>query len=143
MRECEGRHVRKSSRDQESITLAFKLKHQEQYSAFYGLLGWRDCANSEGPHHKHIREHLKYPPAKSELIAACAGLPDVPKVDREWFEKSIPDRTYYAADEVIGALNLYLPHLRLFPHSHGADVFASFLLPEQWLRLHSSRYLRK
>lgn len=55
---------------------------------------------------KHIREHTKYPSTKSELIAACAGMSDVPKVDKEWFKENLPDRTYSTADEVIRALKL-------------------------------------
>jgi hypothetical protein len=54
----------------------------------------------------HIREHGKYPSTKSELIAACAGMSDVPKVDKEWFEKNLPDRSYSTADEVIRTLKL-------------------------------------
>jgi len=55
---------------------------------------------------KHIREHTKYPSSKSELVAACAGMSDVPKVDKEWFEQNLPDRTYSTADEVIRELRL-------------------------------------
>jgi len=55
---------------------------------------------------KHVREHAKYPSTKSELIAQCAGMSDVPKVDKEWIEQNLPDRTYNTADEVIRALGL-------------------------------------
>jgi len=55
---------------------------------------------------KHIREHGKYPSTKSELVAQCSEMSDVPKVDKEWFEQNLPDRTYSAADEVIRALKL-------------------------------------
>jgi len=54
----------------------------------------------------HIREHAKYPSTKSELIAACTGMSDVPKADREWFEQNLPNRIYSTADEVIRALKL-------------------------------------
>jgi hypothetical protein len=55
---------------------------------------------------KHIREHSKYPTTKKELVAACSGMSDVPSVDKEWFEKNLPEKTYSTADEVIRALGL-------------------------------------
>lgn len=55
---------------------------------------------------KHIREHNKYPATKRELVDSCSGMSDVPVADKEWFEKNLPDKTYYTADEVIRALNL-------------------------------------
>jgi len=54
----------------------------------------------------HVREHAKYPSTKSELIAFCAGMSDVPKVEREWVEQNLPNRTYSTADEVIRSLKL-------------------------------------
>jgi len=54
----------------------------------------------------HVREHTKYPSTKSELIAACGDMSDVPKTDKEWIEQNLPDRTYSTADEVIRALRL-------------------------------------
>jgi len=54
---------------------------------------------------RHI-QHLKYPIPKSELVAACAQMSDMPAVDREWLERNLPDRTYESADEVIRALSL-------------------------------------
>jgi hypothetical protein len=54
----------------------------------------------------HVREHAKYPFTKSELIAFCAGMSDVPKAEREWVEQNLPDRTYSTADEVIRSLKL-------------------------------------
>lgn len=54
----------------------------------------------------HVREHAKYPFMKSELMALCAGMSDVPKAEREWVEQNLPDRTYCTADEVIRSLKL-------------------------------------
>ena len=54
----------------------------------------------------HVKEHAKYPSTKSDLIAACSGMSDVAKVDKEWFEQNLPDKTYSTADEVIRALKL-------------------------------------
>ena len=49
---------------------------------------------------------MKYPATKSELVVQCAGMSDVPKVDKEWVEQNLPERTYNTADEVIRALRL-------------------------------------
>lgn len=54
----------------------------------------------------HIREHLKYPAARKQLVDACNKMADVPAADRAWFDKNLPDRTYKTADEVIKALKL-------------------------------------
>jgi hypothetical protein len=54
----------------------------------------------------HVREHTKYPSTKSELIAACGNMSDIPKTDKEWIEQNLPDRTYNTADEVVRALRL-------------------------------------
>jgi len=55
---------------------------------------------------KHIKEHLKYPATKKQMVEACNKMSDVPKADREWFQKNLPDKTYKNADEVIKALKL-------------------------------------
>lgn len=55
---------------------------------------------------EHIRKHLTYPATKKALVEACNRMSDVPKADRDWFEKNLPDRTYKTADEVIKALKL-------------------------------------
>ena len=54
---------------------------------------------------RHI-QHLKYPSSKSEVIASCARMAEMPAVDREWLERNLPDKTYGSADEVIRALSL-------------------------------------
>jgi len=49
-------------------------------------------------------EHVEYPTNKKELIKACNRMTDVSKGYREWFERSLPERTYNKRDEVIGTL---------------------------------------
>jgi len=55
---------------------------------------------------EHIRAHADYPATKKELVESCNNMSDVPKGDKEWFEKNLPERTYYSADEVIKVLGL-------------------------------------
>ncbi|VVB59712.1 Uncharacterised protein [uncultured archaeon] len=55
---------------------------------------------------KHLREHIKYPANKQQLLEACNRMSDTAPEDKEWFRKTLPDKTYQNADEVIRALNL-------------------------------------
>ncbi len=55
---------------------------------------------------EHIKEHIKYPATKKQMIEACNMMYDVPKADKEWFEKNLPEGTYKNADEVLKALKL-------------------------------------
>jgi hypothetical protein len=48
--------------------------------------------------------HVSYPTTKKDLIKACNKMSDVPKADKEWFERSLPDRTYGKPEEVLGTL---------------------------------------
>ncbi len=54
----------------------------------------------------HIKEHLEYPATKEQLTKACNNMYEVPKSDKEWFEKNLPEGTYQNADEVIKVVNL-------------------------------------
>ncbi len=49
----------------------------------------------------HLKEHQTYPATKAELVANCNQLEDFSKEDKEWFEKSLENRTYRSADEVM------------------------------------------
>jgi len=55
---------------------------------------------------EHIKSHTKYPATKKQLVEACNRMSDVPKADREWFQKNLPEGTYKTADEVIKRLKL-------------------------------------
>jgi hypothetical protein len=55
---------------------------------------------------KHIKEHVSYPTTKKALVEACNMMSDVPKWDKDWFEKNLPDKEYKTAEEVMKALNL-------------------------------------
>lgn len=55
---------------------------------------------------EHLNGHVVYPATKRQLMEACANMSDVPKEDKDWFAKSLPDRTYNSAEEVKRALNV-------------------------------------
>lgn len=54
----------------------------------------------------HIREHVTYPSNKSELVAACNQMSDIPEAERNWFAQELPEGNYASPEEVINALNL-------------------------------------
>jgi len=55
---------------------------------------------------EHLQKHIVYPATKKEIIEACNTMMDVPKKEKEWFEKNLPDWTYRNADEVIRAIEI-------------------------------------
>ncbi len=56
--------------------------------------------------YEHVQGHVDFPADKGKIIASCNRMDDVPKEDREWFERTLPDRTYESPDDVIKALKL-------------------------------------
>ena len=58
----------------------------------------------------HIKGHVNYPIGKKEFMASCGNLSHVPADTREWVEKTLPDKMYQSADDVVHALNM--------PHEH-------------------------
>jgi hypothetical protein len=52
----------------------------------------------------HAKKHVTYPTTKKDLVEACNNFSDVPKAEKEWFEKNLPAGTYKSANEVLGAL---------------------------------------
>jgi len=55
---------------------------------------------------EHIKGHVKYPTTKKQLVEACNKMGDVPKSDKEWFQKNLPEGTYKTPQEVLKALKL-------------------------------------
>ena len=53
---------------------------------------------------EHAKHHISYPATRAQAIAACNNFSDIPKEDAEWFAKTLPDRTYNNADEIMRAL---------------------------------------
>jgi hypothetical protein len=53
---------------------------------------------------EHAKNHVEYPATKKQLVEACNNMSDMPKAEREWFAKNLPDKTYKNANEVFKAL---------------------------------------
>ncbi|MEM4495618.1 MAG: hypothetical protein QXE96_07485 [Candidatus Caldarchaeum sp.] len=51
----------------------------------------------------HLKNHVKYPASKSEVIAACNQSSDLPE-DREWLARVLPEGCYGSAIDVSRAL---------------------------------------
>ncbi len=54
----------------------------------------------------HIKNHISYPIAKSEMVKACNNMSDIQADDKTWFTKTLPEGNYESADDVISALGL-------------------------------------
>ena len=52
----------------------------------------------------HLKNHIKYPATKDDLVTACNNLSDFSKEDKEECAKALPDGTYFSAEEVMEAL---------------------------------------
>jgi len=52
----------------------------------------------------HVREHVNYPATKSLIVESCRGMEEVPRENKELFERFLPERTYRDSDEVIKAI---------------------------------------
>jgi len=53
---------------------------------------------------EHAKRHVEYPTSKKALVEACNNFSDVPREDKEWFEKNLPERGYSEPVEVLKAL---------------------------------------
>jgi len=51
-----------------------------------------------------IRDSIKYPANKTQVLAACNNMTDVPSVDKEFVTKSLPDSNYKGPEDVVRAL---------------------------------------
>ena len=52
----------------------------------------------------HLKNHVKYPASRSEVVATCNNMSDVAEEDRKWFSNNLPDRRYSKAEDVLTAL---------------------------------------
>jgi hypothetical protein len=52
----------------------------------------------------HLKNHVKYPANKQQLVAACNNMMDVQKDDRDWFGMNLPQGNYNNAEDVLRAL---------------------------------------
>ena len=53
---------------------------------------------------EHAKNHVEYPATKKQLVEACNNMSDMPKAEREWFAKNLPDKTYKNGKEVFNTL---------------------------------------
>lgn len=55
---------------------------------------------------QHLREHVKYPATRTQVLEACANTPEFSVEERAWFAEKLPEGTYASADDVLKALGL-------------------------------------
>lgn len=60
----------------------------------------QDMANAK----MHLRDHVKYPATKADLVAACNNLSDFSAEDKKEFSDKLPEGTYNSAEEVEAAV---------------------------------------
>src|SRR5260370_8574168 len=53
---------------------------------------------------EHIKHHIKYPANKTQVLAACNNMTDVPSIDKEFVTKSLTDNNYKVPEDVVSAL---------------------------------------
>jgi hypothetical protein len=54
----------------------------------------------------HLKQHVKYPATRAEILQACADTPEFTAGERKWCEVNLPEGTYQSADDVIAAEKL-------------------------------------
>src|SRR5688572_13542174 len=52
----------------------------------------------------HIKDHVKYPASRAELLAACADTPEFSAGEKQWIADHLPEGSYASADDVLKAL---------------------------------------
>jgi hypothetical protein len=52
----------------------------------------------------HLKNHVTYPASRSQVVAACNEMMDVPSEDREWVSKNLPEGNYRTPADVVTAL---------------------------------------
>ena len=53
---------------------------------------------------EHIKHHIKYPANKTQVMAACNNMSDVPSIDKDFVAKSLPESNYKGPEDVVKAL---------------------------------------
>lgn len=54
----------------------------------------------------HLKEHVKYPATRAEVLAACADTPEFTPAEKAWFSDRLPEGSYASADDVLRSLKL-------------------------------------
>lgn len=52
----------------------------------------------------HIKNDVNYPANKQDIMQACSGFSEVSKLERDWFDSTLPDRTFNSANDVVQAI---------------------------------------
>jgi len=52
----------------------------------------------------HLKNHVKYPASRAEVVAACNNMSDMHATNAAWFQKNLPEGRYSSPNEVLGAL---------------------------------------
>ncbi len=53
---------------------------------------------------EHIKHHIKYLANKTQVVAACNNMTDVPSADKEFVTKSLPESNFKGPEDVVRAL---------------------------------------
>lgn len=53
---------------------------------------------------EHLKKDVAYPATKDDIITACNNFEEIPASERDWFYRTLPDRGYGSAEEVITSL---------------------------------------
>ena len=52
----------------------------------------------------HLREHVKYPATRQEILDACAQTTEFTEAEKAWAAQHLPEGTYASADDVLKVL---------------------------------------
>ncbi len=52
----------------------------------------------------HIKNDINYPASKQDIMKACSGFSEVSQNERDWFDNTLPDRTFNNPNEVLMAI---------------------------------------
>ncbi|MDA4118586.1 MAG: hypothetical protein OK455_09610 [Thaumarchaeota archaeon] len=52
----------------------------------------------------HLKNHVTYPASRSQVVAACNEMSDVPGDDKDWVAKNLPEGNYRTPADVVTAL---------------------------------------
>jgi hypothetical protein len=52
----------------------------------------------------HLKNHVKYPASRAQVVAACNQMSDTHPGNGDWVSKNLPEGTYKAPSDVLNAL---------------------------------------
>jgi hypothetical protein len=53
---------------------------------------------------QHLREHVKYPASRQQVLDACADTEEFTTAEKAWAAAHLPEGTYASADDVLKAM---------------------------------------